>query len=95
MISNYANQALSWEVAGALNAYAEPTYATAVTIYGRKETGFKMVRNAQGQEIVSSAVVFTQSLVSANDLIDSQLVVAVNNAIQLGGTSGFREVYLI
>jgi hypothetical protein len=54
-----------------------------------------MVRNAQGQETVSSATVFTASPVLVNDLIDDKLVIAVNSAITLGGGVGFYEVYLV
>ena len=93
MLSNYANQSLTWKHAGALNEYAEPTYATK-TITGRKETGFKLIRNAQGQEIVSSAKVFTESAVEANDLIDGKLVIAVTSQVNLNGSVEFYEVWL-
>ena len=93
MISTYTNQSLTWQSVSSINQYNEATYTT-TTIKGRKETGFKMVRNAQGQETVSSATVFTASPVLVNDLIDGQLVIAVNSEITLGGGVGFYEVYL-
>lgn len=93
LLSNYANQSLTWKQAGALNEYAEPTY-TSTTIKGRKETGFKLIRNAQGQEIVSSAKVFTESEVEANDLIDGKLVIAVTSQVNLNGSVEFYEVWL-
>lgn len=94
MISAYTNQSLTWKHVSSINEYNEPTYATS-TIKGRKETGFKMIRDAQGQETVSSAQVFTKSAVVVNDKIDDKLVIAVDSQITLGGSVSFYEVYLI
>ena len=94
MISAYTNQSLTWKHVSSINEYNEPTYTTS-TIKGRKETGFKMIRDAQGQETVSSATVFTKSAVTVNDLIDGKLVIAVDSQITLGGSVLFYEVYLI
>lgn len=77
-----------------INEYNEPTYATS-TIKGRKETGFKLIRNAQGQEVVSSATIFTKSAISNNDLIDGKQVISVESMIELNGSVMFYEVYLI
>jgi hypothetical protein len=54
-----------------------------------------MIRDAQGQETVSSAQVFTKSAVVVNDKIDDKLVIAVDSQITLGGSVSFYEVYLI
>jgi hypothetical protein len=94
MLDNYANQNLIWSYAGTPNEYNESTYTTS-TIKGRKETGFKLVRDAQGQEITSSAVVFTKSPVSNNDLIDGRRVISSESMIGLDGATQWYEVYLI
>jgi hypothetical protein len=76
-----------------VNEYNEATYKTA-TIKGRKETGHKLIRNKEGQEIVSTACVFTQSTISENDLIDGRPVISVEEQIGLGGVVEGYEVYL-
>jgi hypothetical protein len=93
MINDYANQSMTLKTAGTPNEYNEPTYATS-TIKGRKEHGIKLVRNAQGEETVSSAVVFTASVVSVNDLIDDAIVIDSQPMPNLDGTTQFYEVYL-
>jgi len=93
-LDNYFNQSLTWKHVASTNDYNEPIYTT-FTIKGRKETGNILVRNAQGQEVVSSAAIFTGSAIANNDLIDGQLVVSVDAMINLNGTIKFYEVYLI
>jgi len=93
MIGDYANQSLTLKKVASTNEYNEKTY-TSSTIKGRKETGFKLIRNQFGQETVSSATVFTQTLVNVDDLIDDKLVIAVNQEIALNGSVAFYEVYL-
>lgn len=94
MLSAYMNQTASWEYVSTINEYNEATYLT-VSIKCRKETGFKLVRNAQGQETTSSAQIFTESAIDVNDKIDGKLVIAVDTQIDLGGASRFRECYLV
>lgn len=94
MISSYLNQSLTLKHAGTPNEYNESTYTTS-TIKGRKENGFKLVRNNQGEEVVSSACVFTSATVVVDDLIDNRLVISVLDNPTLNGTSLFNEVYLV
>ena len=93
MIEAYANQSLTLEKAGALNSYGEFTYATS-TIKGRKQTEFKLVRNSTGQEVVSTAQVFTTTAITVNDRIDGQVVIAVQSAVDIDGAVQFYQVYL-
>lgn len=93
MIDDYAKQSLIWKRATSVNEYNEPTYSTS-TIKGRKETGFKLIRNSKGEETVSSARVFTKSAVTEGDLIDDELVIAVTTAVDLDGKTGYYAVYL-
>lgn len=94
MLDRYANQSLTWKHVATTTKYSEHTYTTS-TIKGRKETGFKLIRDAKGQETVSSAKVFTESAVTVNDLIDDKLVISVESNFKLNGTIGFYTVYLI
>lgn len=93
MLDMYANQSLAWKHVTGVSDTNEPTYEEK-TIKGRKETGFKFVRNAQGEEVVSSAFVMTEAPVKVNDLIDGSLVIAVNDSPGLDGMPLFYEVYL-
>lgn len=95
VLGNYANQSLTWKHVTTVNKYNEPTYAKAAIIKGRKETGHKLIRDAKGQETVSSARVFTESAVTINDLIDDKLVISVESAIGLNGAVQYYTVYLI
>jgi len=94
MIANYLNQSASWQHVATTTEYNEHTYTTS-TVKCRKETGFKLVRNAQGQEVVSSACYFTQSAVTVDDKLDGKLVIAVNSEVGLDGSIEFYEVYTI
>ncbi len=94
MLTNYANQSLTWKHVTAVSKYSEKTY-TSTTIKGRKETGFKLIRDAQGKETVSSARVFTESAVTVDDLIDDKLAIAVESNVALNGTVQFYTVYLL
>ena len=97
MLESYANQLLTWKHVTGINEYNEPSYST-TPIRGRKEVGLKLVTNSQGhqagQEIVSSACVFTSSPVEAGDQLDGQSVITVDTNIGLSGAVAFYEVYL-
>ena len=94
MLANYANQPLTWKHVTAVSKYDEKTYAS-TTVKGRKETGFKLIRDAQGKETVSSARVFTESAVTIDDLIDDKLAIAVESNVALNGTVQYYTVYLV
>jgi hypothetical protein len=95
MLSNYANQALSWEVKTGENDYSQPTFAAAVTIYGRKTVTNKIVRNKQGEEVLVTGTVLTESDVSEGDRIDGRTVMSSGPAVKLDGSAMFNRVYLI
>lgn len=94
MYDDYFNQSLVWEDVISVDHYNEKTVLT-TTLKGRLESGFKLVRNEQGEETVSSGVVFTRSAVSVNDKVDGRLVIASEPKRDLSGTIQFYEVYLI
>lgn len=93
MLTDLANQALTWQSVASINAYNEPTYTTA-TIYGRKEDGFRQIRNAQGEITVSSALVLTDSAVAVGGKIDGRIIIAVETIRDLGGAVDHYEAYL-
>ena len=93
MMGKYFNQSLTWKHAGALNDYGEPTYTT-TTIKGRKENGFKVITDKMGKQVVSSAQIFTLSSVLVDDVIDNQLVLAVEDNVKLNGSNLYNTVYL-
>lgn len=95
MLGNYANQNLTLIHYASTNQYNEGANPITSTIKGRKETGNKLVRNKEGQEVVSSACVFTDSVIIGGDLIDNDLVTSVNPAIDLSGTIKFYKAWLI
>lgn len=94
MLDDYANQSLTWVHVLTLNEYNEIATSTTTTIKGRKDTGLKLICNAQGQEILSTAYVATKSAITVNDNIDGKLVVSSEPAIDLDGRVLFWEVYL-
>lgn len=62
-------QTVAWQARSALNSYGEPSFAAAVSIKCRVEQDVKMVRTADGQEVVSGAQVYTDEIhgVTAKD----------------------------
>lgn len=93
MIEFYANQTLAWGKAGPPDMYNEPTY-TNTTIKGRKQSGFRLVRNASGQEVVSTGVVYTSANISEGDKIDGRLIIALGDAVGLGGEVEYKKGFL-
>jgi len=93
MIRNYLNQTVIWGRAGQPNEYNEVTWAN-TNIKGRKQSGFKLIRDAQGAEVVSSTMIITETVVSIGDLLDGDEVIVLNPAIDLNGKRLWDEVYL-
>lgn len=69
MIDAYANQLVTWKKKTGTNDYNEPSYAADATIKARLEYHRKMVRNAQAQEIISEARIYTRTAISPDDVI--------------------------
>ena len=97
MITDYLNQSATWKTVTSVNEYNEPTF-TSTTITCRMEYKRQMVRDAQGQEVVSEATLYTTSAVLPGDVItyDSRdwSVLTVASEAQLDGTVLFRAVYM-
>lgn len=97
MLEYYANQSITLKQKGAINAFNEPTYTT-VTIQGRAQYKRKIVRNTQGQEVLSESQIFTASAVVSDDLIVidgiDYPVISVEKIADLDGVILWYEVYL-
>lgn len=104
MIGDYANQTVIWQAVQMLdgvpvvNEYNEPTHATPVNIYCRFEFKRRMVRDKQGQQVISEARLFTESHVKPDDLITFDgidwPVIAVADQPGLDGDIEFYEVMM-
>lgn len=94
MITEYANQSLTWKVAGTPDQYNEITY-TSSTIKGRKEINNRLIRNSEGEEVVSGSFIVTASAVAVGDMIDDKLVLRSEPLPDPDGTTVFYEVYTV
>lgn len=94
MISQYANQNINWKKVKTTDGYDEVATYTEKIITGRKEDGFRLVRNSAGEETVSTGRVYTESAIQIDDYLDGRLVIAIETARQLNGTVGFYTVHL-
>lgn len=93
MIKAYTNQTLILKKPTSVNEYNEATYSS-TSIKGRLENGYKLIRNKQGEETVSSARVFTKTLVQVDDMINDMLVISSEPLTDIDGKTGFYTVYL-
>lgn len=93
MLKPYANQSIVWEHATERDEYYQPTPVTS-TILGRLEDGFKLIRNSEGEQVVSTGVLFTETAVAVGDKIDGRLVIASSPNRGFDGEIVFYEVYL-
>lgn len=97
MIEEYMNQTITWKKKASANDYNESTY-TSKTIKVRYEYKRTMVRNFEGEEVVSNATVYTTSAIKPDDnvtfdSVDWQ-VLAVENCVGLEGGVNHYEVYV-
>lgn len=94
MIDQYANQDIKWTKVKTTDQYDEVLTSAVKTIKGRKEDGFRLIRNSAGEETVSTGRVFTTSLVQIDDYLDDRLVIAIETNRKLNGAVGFYTVHL-
>jgi hypothetical protein len=93
-IDSYLKQNITWQKNLAKNKYNEPTYITS-TIKGRLESAFRLVRNPQGEQVVSSGFVLTRSIISVDDKLDGRIVITSEPKYDLAGNVSHYEVYLL
>jgi hypothetical protein len=93
MIEDYTGQAVSVETPSTVNNYGEPTWSAPVSYVVRYEARAQLVRDAQGQQVVSSARVFfpATATVSLNSRVTyagtTYRVISVESAEGLDGPS--------
>ena len=97
LISEYLNQSVTLKSKASVNAYNEATYASS-TINARFEYKRRMIRNSDGEELMSLAQIFTTTQVKPDDVIvyesrDWQ-VVTVEDCVDLEGNVHHYEVSL-
>ena len=97
MISNYLNQTATWKRVTSLNEFGEPVTASQ-TIAVRWEGKRRLVRDRQGQEVVSEARMYCVEAVQPGDVVEYEgrewPVLAVSETPGLDGTVLYREVAL-
>ena len=89
----YLNQDVTWKSKTGQSGYNEPTYESS-TITARKEQKRRMVRDAQGEEVVSQTTVYTQSAIGMEDKIDDEQVINVGEWIDKEGDIVGYEVFI-
>jgi hypothetical protein len=94
MIEDYLNQTVMWSEKTGKNQYNEPEYAAPIAIDGRFEYKRKLVRNAEGEQVVSEAQLFTTEKVKSGDKLnhDSTDFIIITAGGQ-PGLSGDIEFY--
>lgn len=95
MIEQYLNQTAIWKRVTGLNEYGEPITISQV-IKVRWEGKRRLVRDKQGQEVVSEARVFCLEAVQPGDILEyggkEWSVIAVTEIPDLDGQVIYREV---
>ena len=89
----YLNQDVTWNAKTGQTGYAKPIYESS-SIKARKEKKRRMVRNAEGEEVISETTVFTQSNIGLEDQIDGEQVINVSEWVDKGGTVIGYEVFI-
>jgi len=85
---------VSWQQRTSINSYNKPVYAAAASIEARKETGFKLIRNKEGKEVVSTAWIITETAISEGDKIDGYILMAVQPQKDLDDDTVGYEGYM-
>lgn len=98
MIEGYLTQKSTWKAKTGVNEFNEPTYAVPVEINCRVDFKRKMVRNKEGQEVLSESTLLTTTAINPDDLITygtfSMVVITSHPLNELDGTVMFYEVSL-
>lgn len=92
------NQTVEWLARTGDDDYGQPLYSAPLVIPCRAEPRMKIIRSPQGEEVISSLVVFTHALVSNLDAIryDGRTYPVIISAAEpdLSGRVRYREVSL-
>jgi hypothetical protein len=101
MIASYLAQSLWRKARSGSDAYGQPTYATAVATKGRWLEKRRLVRNAQGEQVISevTASLGPSDAIAVGDQLSSDgvtylTVLAVSVSRGLGGAAALQRAYL-
>ena len=89
----YLNQDVTWNAKTGQDGYTKPAYSSS-SIKARKEKKRRMVRDVQGEEVISETTVYTQSNIGLEDQIDGEQVINVSEWIDKGGDVIGYEVFI-
>jgi len=95
VIRGYLNQSAKWKKLVSEGGYPPQPQEPGTEIKVRWEAKRRLVRNAQGQEVVSEARVFCLESIQPGDVLEygdrDWPVIAVSEAVGLDGKTMFRE----
>jgi len=95
MLREYLNQITTLKTVVGKDKYNKPT-TTEKTINIRWENKRRLIRNSQGKEVVSEAIIFTQEQVKPEDILvwqnRSWEIIGVSDIVDIDGNIQFYEV---
>lgn len=98
LLASYFADAVTWERVLGTDEWGRDAVAPPETIAARVEPANRLVRDRQGQEVVSRARVLTEAAIAPGDwltLPDGTRQRAIDVRVQVGiGGAEYREVYL-
>lgn len=96
MITPYLNQTAIWKRVTGRDVFGQPLIASTTSIPVRWEGKRRLVRNTEGEQVVSEARVYTTHPVQPGDILSfggrDWPVIAVAEVPTLNGTTLYREV---
>ncbi|MDQ7794146.1 MAG: hypothetical protein RDU89_07000 [bacterium] len=96
LAASYLNQTAVWKRMISPDGYPPQPEAPGTSIKVRWEARRRLVRNAQGQEVVSEARVFCLEAVQPGDVLSyggrDWPIIAVSEVTDLGGAVAHREI---
>jgi uncharacterized Zn finger protein len=97
MLNEYMNQIVTVKVVKGKDEYGD-VQTEIKTIKGRLQFKHKIVVNTEGQQVTSSATLYTKENLKLSDYIlynDKEFkIIAISEIVNLNGEIEFREVYV-
>lgn len=93
-LGQYCNQTAKLERASGPDEWGAAGYEPPESIKVRKQASRKLVRDAEGNTVVSGTTVFSTVEIKAQDKIDGIEVISVGDWIEFDGTVCGWEAYL-
>ncbi len=97
LLDIYLNQEATWKTVSSTDEYSQPTFVVSA-IKVRWEKVRRLVRNKQGDEVVSESRVYCKEAVKVGDVLTYDgtdfTIITVNSAVDLNGRVQWYEVAL-